>query len=218
MLSTASMKIMVRSSNSRVYFGRTYSLCRIVVTGSPKWVTELSSEAWKRSDIHQGKLVDVAANGYFTKNILCPMDTLMLGRDDGTVSHAVLIELARAFDMLFFKPKHYLVFRSLNSLMKRFLSNRFFQVRTEVSLLETEPIHSKLPQGSIFGPLSFLMCINNLFDSIPIKLMVFKLILYYFCFVFIWRGSVRRAIRPFGLKSLECETTPSLARVTVWIG
>jgi hypothetical protein len=51
--------------------------------------------------------------------------------------------------------------------IRNFLTGRTFQVKINNSFSESFPIHSGVPQGSVLGPLLFLIYINDLPESLP---------------------------------------------------
>ena len=48
--------------------------------------------------------------------------------------------------------------------IKSFFHNRFYKVKINSSLSDSYPVLSGIPQGSLLGPLLFIMYINDLAD------------------------------------------------------
>jgi len=48
--------------------------------------------------------------------------------------------------------------------IKSFLHNRFYKVKINSSLSDSYPVLSGIPQGSVLGPLLFIMYFNDLAD------------------------------------------------------
>ena len=85
--------------------------------------------------------------------------------------HAVFLDISKAFDKiwlpgLIFKIKSFGISGNLLELMKNFLSNRFQRVVLNGQTSEWEKINAGVPQGSILGPLFFLIYIKDLADGI----------------------------------------------------
>ena len=84
---------------------------------------------------------------------------------------AVFLDISKAFDKiwlpgLIFKIKSFGISGDLLELIKNFLSNRFQRVVLNGQTSEWEKINAGVPQGSILGPLFFLIYINDLTDGI----------------------------------------------------
>ena len=84
---------------------------------------------------------------------------------------AVFLDISKAFDKiwlpgLIFKIKSFGISGDLLELIKNFLSNRFQRVVLNGQTSEWEKINAGVPQGSILGPLFFLIYINYLTDGI----------------------------------------------------
>ena len=94
-------------------------------------------------------------------------DKILKGFDKGLVTGMILIDLLKAFDtidhdILLKKIERYWFLKLYHSLVQIILSNRLFRENLENYYSDPSNIICGLPQGSILGPLLFLICVNDM--------------------------------------------------------
>ncbi len=91
------------------------------------------------------------------------------GIDNGDITLLVLLDLSKAFDSV----NHNILTDKLDSLnintswFKNYLSNRSQSVKLDKIRSQPLPITFGVPQGSILGPLLFLIFVNNITTALP---------------------------------------------------
>ena len=91
--------------------------------------------------------------------------------DNNEYSCGVFLDFQKAFDtvnhnILLKKLHHYGIRGITNDWFKRYLNNRTQQTKVNDSISEKVEITYGVPQGSILGPLLFLVYINDLHDAV----------------------------------------------------
>ena len=105
-------------------------------------------------------------------------DKILKGFDDGLVTGMILIDLQKAFDTI----NHDILLKKLSIIgfsdhtvnwFQSYLSNRKFTVNLENSFSEVSNISCGVPQGSILGPLLFLIYANDIPIAVKCNLFLY---------------------------------------------
>ena len=105
-------------------------------------------------------------------------DKIQRGFDDGLFTGMILIDLQKAFDTI----DHDIFLKKLNCLgfsdtaiswFKSYLEDRYFRVNIDNNLSDKARLTCGVPQGSILGPLIFLIYANDMPQAVKCDLYVY---------------------------------------------
>ena len=105
-------------------------------------------------------------------------ENILKGFDEGLSTGMILIDLRKAFDTI----DHEILLEILKAIkfsestikwFKSYLSERIFLVNIENKLSDFGEISCGVPQGSILGPLLFLIYINDMLQAVTSTLLLY---------------------------------------------
>ena len=100
------------------------------------------------------------------------VDRILSFMDNGDTPIGIFLDLSKAFDtlnhnILLHKLKHYVLSKNSTGLIKNYLENRTQYVNFDNVDSDHQKISTGVPQGSILGPLLFLIYVNDRHNSSP---------------------------------------------------
>ena len=105
------------------------------------------------------------------------IDNLIQNMDNGNTSVGIYLDLQKAFDtvnqqILFAKMNNYGVRGTVHDWFTSYLTNRKQYTVIGQSQSELQSVTCGIPQGSVLGPLLFLMYVNDIHKAVPDHILV----------------------------------------------
>ncbi len=130
------------------------------------------------SHLSQLSLLTTRQHGFLPRrstvtNLLSAEETVTRWLDEGDTVDIVYLDFAKAFDsvnrrLLLTKSKCYGIAPSVINWIESYLRQRSFQVSVNGSLSQVAEAVSGVPQGSVLGPILFVIYVNDLTDNLTI--------------------------------------------------
>jgi hypothetical protein len=94
--------------------------------------------------------------------------------ENKTVCSAIFLDITQAFDRVWHRgllhKLRYILPDNFYQLLKSYLTNQHFRVNHEGSYIEMKLITAGVPQGSILGPVLYLLCTNDVPTTLNSKM------------------------------------------------
>ena len=106
--------------------------------------------------------------------LLSTIQDILNALNDGKTTHLAILDFSKAFDKvpherLLLKLNSYGIGGSLNNWIRNFLTNRTQTTLCDGSASIALPVKSGVPQGTVLGPLLFLLYVNDLTDHLECR-------------------------------------------------
>ena len=129
------------------------------------------------------KLINTSQHGFLKArscltNLLCFLEEITKWVDDGSPVDVVYLDFQKAFDKvphqrLLLKLKAHGIGNDVINWIEKWLTHRRQRVIVDGEITNWKSVLSGVPQGSVLGPILFLIYINDLEDDISSKVLKF---------------------------------------------
>ena len=145
-----------------------------------------------------------------THALLNISEEIRLALDNGNFACGVFVDLQKAFDtvdhnFLLLKLAHYGIRGISNSWFRSYLSNRSQFVDVNGFKSSVKPIVNGVPQGSVLGPLLFLIYINDIYSAVS------------FSTVYLFADDTNLLYTHPNLKVLSERINADLSNLNIWL-
>ena len=142
-------------------------------------------------------------------NLLETIDNVYEYLSEGNCADILYFDFSKAFDSV---PHHRLIIKleamgfnnNILNIIKNFLVDRSMRVTVGDSLSKAKSVVSGVPQGSVMGPLLFLLFINDLPESMKGLVKIFA-------------DDLKMIVNPFKLPDIEADLTALCVWETKWL-